>query len=41
MPLESDTPCLTASDNAGFTIDEAEVVYWGLCPACQSPPAAR
>lgn len=34
-----DTPCLTASDNAGFTIDEAEVVYWGLCPACQPPPA--
>ena len=33
-------PCLTASDNNGFTIDEAEVVYWGLCPACQTsdPP---
>jgi Fe2+ or Zn2+ uptake regulation protein len=29
-----DTPCLTASDDAGFTIDEAEVVYWGLCPDC-------
>ena len=28
------TPCLTAADNAGFTIDEAEVVYWGHCPAC-------
>ena len=28
------TPCLTASDDSGFTIDEAEVVYWGLCPAC-------
>jgi Fe2+ or Zn2+ uptake regulation protein len=36
-----ETPCLTASDDAGFQIDEAEVVYWGLCPACQSPPAAR
>ena len=36
-----ETPCLTASDNAGFVIDEAEVVYWGLCPACQSPPAGR
>lgn len=35
-----DTPCLTASDDSGFTIDEAEVVYWGLCPACQSRPAA-
>jgi Fur family transcriptional regulator, stress-responsive regulator len=32
-------PCLTASDDAGFAIDEAEVVYWGLCPSCQSPPA--
>jgi Fur family transcriptional regulator, stress-responsive regulator len=29
-----DTPCLTASDDAGFEIDEAEVVYWGRCPAC-------
>ena len=29
-----DTPCLTASDDHGFDIDEAEVVYWGLCPAC-------
>jgi Fur family ferric uptake transcriptional regulator len=31
-------PCLTASDDAGFAIDEAEVVYWGLCLGCQSPP---
>ena len=30
------TPCLTASDDSGFTIDEAEVVYWGLCPDCSS-----
>ena len=29
-------PCLTASDDHGFTIDEAEVVYWGLCPDCQA-----
>ena len=27
-------PCLTASDTHGFTIDEAEVLYWGRCPAC-------
>ena len=27
-------PCLTASDDHGFTIDEAEVIYWGLCPRC-------
>ncbi len=30
------TPCLTAADNAGFEIDEAEVVYWGRCPTCAS-----
>lgn len=29
-----DTPCLTADDNHGFQIDEAEVIYWGHCPAC-------
>jgi Fur family ferric uptake transcriptional regulator len=29
-----DTPCLTASDDAGYEIDEAEVVYWGRCPTC-------
>ena len=29
-----ETPCLTASDGQGFAIDEAEVVYWGVCPAC-------
>jgi Fur family transcriptional regulator, stress-responsive regulator len=27
-------PCLDASDAHGFSIDEAEVVYWGHCPAC-------
>jgi len=29
-----DTPCLTASESHGFTIDEAEVIYWGTCPDC-------
>jgi Fur family transcriptional regulator, stress-responsive regulator len=29
-----DIPCLTASDDHGFVIDEAEVIYWGLCPEC-------
>jgi Fur family transcriptional regulator, stress-responsive regulator len=29
-----DTPCLTAADNSGYQIDEAEVIYWGRCPAC-------
>jgi Fur family transcriptional regulator, stress-responsive regulator len=33
-----DTPCLTASDGRGFEIDEAEVVYWGLCPDCSTEP---
>jgi Fur family ferric uptake transcriptional regulator len=28
------TPCLDASDDHGFRIDEAEVTYWGLCPEC-------
>jgi Fur family transcriptional regulator, stress-responsive regulator len=27
-------PCLTPSDDHGFVIDTAEVVFWGLCPAC-------
>ena len=27
------TPCLTASNDHGFTIDEAEVTYWGVCPS--------
>jgi Fe2+ or Zn2+ uptake regulation protein len=31
-----DVPCLTASDSQGFTIDEAEVVYWGICPDCST-----
>jgi Fur family ferric uptake transcriptional regulator len=29
-------PCLTAVDDRGFEIDEAEVIYWGLCPECAS-----
>ncbi|WAX55207.1 transcriptional repressor [Jatrophihabitans cynanchi] len=33
-----DTPCLTASDDHGFAIDEAEVIYWGLCPECAAAP---
>ena len=28
------SPCLTASNDHGFVIDEAEVVYWGTCPDC-------
>ena len=35
-----DTPCLTASDAHGFSIDEAEVLYWGLCPDCSTAIAS-
>jgi Fur family ferric uptake transcriptional regulator len=34
------TPCLTASDDHGFAIDEAEVTFWGLCPACSTASPA-
>jgi Fur family transcriptional regulator, stress-responsive regulator len=46
-----DTPCLTAADEAGYQVDEAEVIYWGRCPSCVAtnrmsprppqPPAPR
>ena len=29
-----DAPCLRASDDRGYEIDEAEVIYWGRCPEC-------
>ena len=32
------TPCLSASDSHGFSIDEAEVTYWGRCPDCAAEP---
>jgi Fur family ferric uptake transcriptional regulator len=35
-----DTPCLTASHDHSFSIDEAEVTYWGLCPTCSSTDSA-
>ena len=31
--------CPTPSDDGGFVIDEAEVTYWGLCPACSTSSA--
>jgi Fe2+ or Zn2+ uptake regulation protein len=34
-----EAPCLTASDDSGFAIDEAEVIYWGLCPSCSTSQA--
>jgi Fe2+ or Zn2+ uptake regulation protein len=40
-----EAPCLTASDDdgslAGFEIDEAEVIYWGLCPDCSTAQTSR
>ena len=34
------TPCLTAADDMGYEIDEAEVAYWGRCPECQTAPVS-
>jgi Fe2+ or Zn2+ uptake regulation protein len=31
-----EAPCLTAADDQGFSIDEAEVIYRGLCPSCSA-----
>jgi Fur family ferric uptake transcriptional regulator len=33
--------CLHPSDQAGFSIDEAEITYWGRCPACTTPQQPR
>jgi Fur family ferric uptake transcriptional regulator len=34
-------PCMTAADHHGYAIDEAEVVYWGLCPGCSTVHSAQ
>ena len=34
--VAGERPCLDPDDEHGFTIDEAEVVFWGLCPACMA-----
>lgn len=31
-----EAPCLAPSHNRGFLVDEAEVIYWGICPDCAS-----
>jgi len=36
-----EAPCLTASDDLGFEVDEAEVIYWGICPACSTAPSPQ
>lgn len=33
--VAADRPCLTPGQDAGFVVDEAEVVFWGLCPDCR------
>jgi len=33
-------PCLTPASDAGYELDEAEVIYWGTCPACLASGAA-
>jgi Fur family ferric uptake transcriptional regulator len=35
-----DPPCLTATENHGYEIDEAEVIYWGRCPDCMKEEGA-
>lgn len=34
-------PCLTPSQDHGFVVDEAEVIYWGLCPGCATTSSSR
>lgn len=34
-------PCLTPSETHGYLLDEAEVTFWGLCPACQEEAEAE
>jgi Fur family ferric uptake transcriptional regulator len=34
-------PCLTAADDHGYALDEAEVIYWGLCPECSAAPSSQ
>ena len=32
-------PCLIAADDHGYVLDEAEVIYWGVCPECSTAPS--
>ena len=36
-----EAPCLTAAQDNGFRLDEAEVIYWGLCPTCSPSSTSR
>ncbi len=35
-----EAPCLAPSNGNGFVLDEAEVIYWGLCPDCSTAQTA-
>jgi Fur family ferric uptake transcriptional regulator len=40
--VAGEAPCLEPVDNAGYQVDEADVIFWGVCPDCQQayqPPA--
>ncbi|SDQ98499.1 Fur family transcriptional regulator [Actinopolyspora saharensis] len=34
--VQGAAPCLTPSSTSGYSIDEAEIVFWGQCPDCKS-----
>ena len=34
-----EAPCLVPSDDHGFEVDEAEVIFWGTCPDCRRDPS--
>jgi Fur family ferric uptake transcriptional regulator len=34
-------PCITVADHHGYVLDEAEVIYWGLCPGCADQHTSR
>lgn len=36
-----EVPCLTPVGDEGFLVDEAEVIYWGLCPECSTRQPSR
>ena len=36
-----DAPCLSPAEDHGYVIDEAEVIHWGLCPACSTQPVVN
>ena len=36
-----ETECATAAADSGYRVDEAEVIYWGICPACLAEPPER